>query len=175
MAHLLGEQISFFLLIFRHALLEIHPLGMLKSPQLGALVSLQLDLLMNALLLLDLQTRLHQGPNQNVRGVHEPNLAIVVLEEIAIHLQDLPVLQLLQVEAHFKDLTKAEILRPLLLQFVFDHLIEFDIRQLFDRRFGLLQELFLVLLANLLEVVVQAQCLRHHKFVIRTGGRAALE
>ena len=132
MAHLLSEQISFFLLVLRHALLKFLPLSMLQSPQLGALLSLQLDLLLNALLLLDLETRLHQWPYQNVRGVHEPNLTVVILEEIAIHLQDLLILQLLHVEAHFEDLAKAEVLRSLHLQFVFHHLIEFNIRQLFD-------------------------------------------
>ena len=66
MAHLLREQISFFLLVLRHALLKILPLGMFKSPQLGALLSLQLDLLLNALLLLDLEARLHQWSYQNI-------------------------------------------------------------------------------------------------------------
>ena len=60
--------------------------------------------------------------------MHEPNLTIVILEKIAIHLQDLLILQLLYIEAHFEDLAKAEILRSHLLQFVFHHLIEFDIR-----------------------------------------------
>ena len=85
---------------------------------------------MYALLLLDLEARLHQWPYQNVRGVHEPNLSIVILKEIAIHLQDLLIVQLLHIEAHFKDLAKAEVLRALHLQFVFHHLIELDIRQL---------------------------------------------
>ena len=62
--------------------------------------------------------------------MEEPDLSVVVLEEVTIDRQYLLVVQLLNVEAHFEDLSQAVVFRAQLFQFIFNHLVYFEIRLL---------------------------------------------
>ena len=64
--------------------------------------------------------------------MHEPNLSIVILEKITIHLQDFLIVQLLEVKAHLEHHTKTKVLRSQILQFILYHLTQLRFGQLFD-------------------------------------------
>ena len=114
----------------------------------------------NSFLLLFLEARFHHGSYQDVCRVEEPDLSVVVLEEVTIDRQYLLVVQLLNVEAHFEDLSQAVVFRAQLFQFIFNHLVYLEIRLLLiNVWFWIIQELISVLAANLLIVILQAQCL----------------
>ena len=98
--------------------------------------------------------------------MHEPNLSVIILEKVAVHLKDLFIVQLLKIVADFQDLAQAKLFWTLLLQLILDSFSNFTFGQIYAFRLALLEDLYSVLIAYLLISIGQPQCLSVQKLVL---------
>ena len=81
------------------------PLGLLQLFSFAPFALLAVVGIFNRVFFLNLEHGLEPGSGEDIGCVEEPNLAIVILEEVSVHLKHLDVVNSLQVEAHFEDQT----------------------------------------------------------------------
>lgn len=152
---LLEDIPAVFLLLFEFLLIVL-PLGVFQAICLLAL-PLPLDVgIFDSFFLLQLQLRLYLGLEEHLTCVVEPNLPVIVLVEISMHLEHLDLVDTLQVETHFQHHSQAVVFWAQVFQLGLDHLIELEVGKLAISGLALSNEFFPVFFTNLTEVVIQA-------------------
>jgi len=112
--------------------------------------------LSSILFLFDVERTFQLGSHYDILAVKEPNLSIIVLVEVTVHLEYFDLVHLLNVEAHLQYGAKAVVTGSLTAQSLFNFFIHLRVRQRFHQAIGLLQNLFLVFGANRREIVLEA-------------------
>ena len=154
------ENVS-FIVLFAETSLILLPFSMFELLHFFLLILFHLDLIFDTFFVLQLLRTFDLRLDKDVLSIEEPDLTIVILEEITVDLEYFNFMDLLQVVAHFEDHSETVVLGSEDFELVFDLARKFDVLELFcgDAWLTIFMEVVSVLCSNQVEVIVESQCL----------------